>query len=99
MYFLSARLDATLPSRETQPIEVSEVGAIVRLNHDAPALGRLDGRRERGFNCGDGIFSAHDHGDVSLMRSSESHACAVPEKENVVNQWVVGFALLSEIRH
>ncbi|MER8516332.1 hypothetical protein NKH47_25750 [Mesorhizobium sp. M1060] len=87
------------PSRGTQPIEVFEAGAIVRLNHDWPAFRRLDGRRERGFHCGEGIFGAHDHGRRLADAFAESRAWAVPEKENLIKQWLGGFAILSEIRH
>lgn len=74
-------------SRETlsRPIKVFEAGAIARLNPDAPAFRRLDGRRERGFHCGDGIFGAHDHGGGLADAFAEPHAWAVPEQENFIN--------------
>ncbi|WP_352900959.1 hypothetical protein [Mesorhizobium sp. M1340] len=89
------------PSRETlsKPIQVFEAGAIARLNHGAPAFRRLDGRREHGFHCSDGIFGAHDHGRPLADAFAESRAWAVPEKENLIKQCVGGFAILSEIRH
>lgn len=75
------------PSREelSRPTKVFEAGAIACLDHDAPAFRRLDGRRERGFHCGDGIFGAHDHGRRLADAFAESHACAVPEKEILLN--------------
>ncbi|MER9707991.1 hypothetical protein NKJ10_27945 [Mesorhizobium sp. M0204] len=89
------------PSRETlsKSIKVFEAGAIARLNHDAPAFRRLDGRRERGFHCGNGIFGAHDHGRPLADAFAESRAWAVPETEILTKQWLGGFAILSEIRH
>lgn len=57
------------PSRETQPIEVFEAGAIVRLNHDAPAFRRLDAGESAVFTAATAFSVPMIMEEVSLMRS------------------------------
>lgn len=70
-YVLSARLNARVAIMRDafQAHKVFEAGAIARLNHDAPAFRRLDGRRERGFSAATAFSVRMIMDDVSLMRS------------------------------